>query len=843
MGSIAQLFPLLGEFRGRSPQRGAEPRDAQELRRRAYASLRELLARLGDRHPLVISIDDLQWGDVDSAGLLTELLRLPDAPVLLLLATYRDVEMETSPFMRSFLTDELACRPDFRAIRVDPLGAREAQELAAALLRSSVAGAPAIATAIASESGGSPFFIDELVRFAETAEAGIAGTGVPSRAADTDAREATLAHMIQLRLLRLPTGAQRLLQVAAVNGRPVPESVLVSAADVSAPESALALLRAEHLLRARETERGVELEPYHDRIRELVVRSLDPGELRECHRRLATAFQHPGSADPELLGEHFFGAGDIPRAAEHLLIAGQQAEQALAFDRAARLYRRTLTLLPPASDQFASCMAKHGRALTNAGRCAEAAAVYLAVPTSTAAEAIDFKQKAAQQLLFAGHVEEGLAVVGEVLGSIGMTLPQGRWQTLAALIVGRLRVRIRGLRYAERATTPASSDELMKVDACWSVSAGLGVVDTMRGAVFQTRHLLLALRAGELARVHRALCMEAMFAATAGVRTIGRVHRIRSKSRDLTAKVGTPYARAMQLLSEGVSAYLVGNWKPAAASIVDAERLLTNDCTGVTWELDCARFFGLYALYQLGELKTIVARLPVLLKDAHDRGDLYASTTIGGFFAHLTYLATDDPLGASRHTVEAIRHWAQRDFHMPHVWELWSSADIAMYEGRGLDAYTQVRDTWPALDHSLLLNVQFMRISMLDLKGRAALSAATEAARASDRERFCLVARKCARTMEQQRVEWAAGLALMLRAGVHQLRLEPAAAVAALGRAHETFRARDMNLLAAVARRRRGEMTGGGQGTAHITEADAWMRAQDIREPASFTRIFAPAGG
>jgi hypothetical protein len=166
-----------------------------------------------------------------------------------------------------------------------------------------------------------------------------------------------------------------------------------------------------------------------------------------------------------------------------------------------------------------------------------------------------------------------------------------------------------------------------------------------------------------------------------------------------------------------------------------------------------------------------------------------------------------------------------------------------MYEGRGLDAYTQVRDTWPALDHSLLLNVQFMRISMLDLKGRAALSAATEAARASDRERFCLVARKCARTMEQQRVEWAAGLALMLRAGVHQLRLEPAAAVAALGRAHETFRARDMNLLAAVARRRRGEMTGGGQGTAHITEADAWMRAQDIREPASFTRMFAPAGG
>ena len=267
-GALSLLFPVLRDLRERMSTRTLQPLDPREARRRGSLALRDLLARIGERHPLVLFADDLQWGDVDSAALLSEVLRPPDAPVLLFIAAYRDAEIETSPFLRSFLTEDLTHRPSFQRVHLDPLSANEAAELAVSLLSSGGRTDAAVATAIAAESGGSPFFIAELVRFAELspdfsrpASAGV----VP----DTDAREASLAQMIQIRLSRMGD-LQRVLQLAAVNGRPIAEATLRAAAGV-ASDHELAVLRAEHLLRARQTSRCTEFEPYHDRIRAVTL--------------------------------------------------------------------------------------------------------------------------------------------------------------------------------------------------------------------------------------------------------------------------------------------------------------------------------------------------------------------------------------------------------------------------------------------------------------------------------------------------------------------------------------------------------------------------------------------
>src|SRR5205085_1182893 len=134
--------------------------DPQELRRRAFAALREILTRLAGGGPLVLALDDLQWGDVDSALLLSELLRPPEAPVLLLLACYRSEDVVRSPFLQAFLrTAEQQDDTVRRELAVEPLSPEESIELARELLDGAGEAARSRAEEIARESAGNPFFL------------------------------------------------------------------------------------------------------------------------------------------------------------------------------------------------------------------------------------------------------------------------------------------------------------------------------------------------------------------------------------------------------------------------------------------------------------------------------------------------------------------------------------------------------------------------------------------------------------------------------------------------------------------------------------------------------------
>ncbi len=196
--ALSRVFPVLRQVEAITAgrRRDLDSPDPQELRRRAFAALRELLARLADRVSLLLVVDDLQWGDIDSAHLLSALLRPPDPPPLMLLASYRSEDREGSEFLRELEEQLSAGVQDVHDIEVGPLSPDEARELALIHLEDDP-NRTEHANRIAEESNGSPLFVEELARHVRNAPA-------------TDGT-VSLAEVMTARLLRLPGPAARLL--------------------------------------------------------------------------------------------------------------------------------------------------------------------------------------------------------------------------------------------------------------------------------------------------------------------------------------------------------------------------------------------------------------------------------------------------------------------------------------------------------------------------------------------------------------------------------------------------------------------------------------------------------
>jgi hypothetical protein len=338
IAAAEQLFPVLRDLgdlmRMRRRVVPALVPDQQELRRRAFATVRELLVRLAERTKLVIVIDDLQWGDVDSAELLEDVLRKPDAPPLLFIAAYRSDAAETSPFVHAFRG-----RVTARDLAVEPLTPAESRYLALQLLGNNVVDPVEIANLVAEESGGSPFFINELVRaFVMAGPSALRrGTGAG------EDRDATIREVLQVRLQRLEPAALGLLQMISVHARPILRAPLHRALSGGEFEKTLTTLAVQHLIRTRETAEGETVEPYHDRIAEAAISMLNENELRQRHAQLATALEK-FEADAELIADHLLAAGLYGRAAVYVERAADKAAAAVALDRAARLRRRLVEL-------------------------------------------------------------------------------------------------------------------------------------------------------------------------------------------------------------------------------------------------------------------------------------------------------------------------------------------------------------------------------------------------------------------------------------------------------------------------------------------------------------------
>jgi two-component system sensor kinase len=615
-------------------------RDAHEARRRAFAALRELLARLGRRRPLVLFIDDLQWGDEDSAAQLAALLRPPDPPVLLLVASYRSEEAATSPCLRELLAERQS-EPgaDRRHVTVEPLPDSEAKQLARTLLGAKLP--PSQAEAIARESAGNPFFVQVLVHRQMA--------GLASRR-EVGAGGLTLDQFLWEQFQALPEDARRLLEVVAVSGQPLPQTEACQAAGLGKPEpKVLGVLRANRLLRGAGPTALEEVETYHDRIREAILAHLPSATRQGHHLRLAETLERSAQSGDSAAGNdraaeqrypvgrrsfdlayHFDAAGDSRRALPYALAAAEQARSQHALRIAEQQYRIAER---GAEDRGARCRVAEGLGdvLMLLGQYEETRQHFQAARSLVEAKIAQaqLEGKLGELAFKQGDSSQAVESFKRALRLLGKRVPDRRaffvplllWEVLVQV----LHTYWPGRFLARRLLAGAESD-LMAVRLHGRLAQAYWF---LRGRI---PCLWSHLRAFNLAECYPpTLQLAEVYSDHAPVMTLlpnfPRGIAYSEKALAIRAALGDHMGRGQSLQFYGMLLHAASQFPACVAKCSEAIQLL--DQTGDPWRLNCARFSLAGGLYRLGDLRGAAVEACRVHENARAIGDgLFAGVSL-----------------------------------------------------------------------------------------------------------------------------------------------------------------------------------------------------------------------
>jgi hypothetical protein len=824
--ALVRLFPVLARVPALAAgTRRGERLDALEFRRRGFAAFRGLLARLAQVQPLLLWIDDLQWGDADSAVLIGELLRPPDPPPLTLLLSYRTEERD-----RIALLDVLAqlsgdtAAPRVHTLDLAPLDAESARALAEQLCPAPQRSAETV-TALAAQSGGSPFLLTTLRWHLDD----------PPRARLPEALD--WRQVVGARIQRLPAELRRLVELVAVAGGPVDRSVVLQAARQGEPgRPHVARLESEWLLRATTVAGRPAVEAYHDRIRESVVADLDATARAGCHADLAAAFEASGRAEPEVLAQHFHGAGQSARAADYAVTAADRAAEALAFVRAADLYRQARDWDPRDRAWRRDLLTREGDALANAARFSDAARVLLdAADGAERRAALDLRRRAAENLLAAGRFDDGVATLSAVLGDLGLRFPHTQQRAMlgAARQIGRLAL---GFRPPAVAAGAAADDERLRADACYSAGKCLVDIDPPRGVYFSLVALHHARRAGEPERLGCALSIVGGSLRVVGGAFFDRLGRgLLDEAEAIHARTQSPRVRGTLDISVGQVLMLHGRWRESIARCDAGVQVLAERCRGVALECNIGRGIPLRAVEEMGDLAEVEARSQELLQSGALLRDRLAAA-MGSQHMSTALLARDDVDGARAFPRRTWEAWSRDSFHLQHLYVIRQEAMCDLYEGRPPRAHERLREAWPQARRAHLLRVSLARVDALSIRARLALALAAVGGDA----RLRRAAAADARRLRRERRTDATVHATLIEAGLATLRGAGDDAAARLEEAARVAETADMALYATVARYRRAQVLGAAAGAGTAARAEAAMTACTIRVPHRWADVYAP---
>ena len=297
---------------------------------------------------MLLVLDDLHWADRSTLQLLRHVARAPDEAALLIVGTYREMDVDADHALVALLAD---LRRDGVYERL-PLAGLDRDGVGALIEATPATPAPsAVVRQLHASTDGNPFFVEETVRhLIENCAAPRSGGWAAGSIAELGVPEG-VKEVLTRRLARLSETCRVLLSQASVLGREFPFDLLLAMSGDSEEAAIGALEEALGAHVVVEAQDGAYAFT-HALVRETLYEALSAPRRQRTHARAAVAIEAAPAADPEAriaaLAIHLRlagTAGDPAKAIEYSLRAGEDARRHFAWDEAALHWSGALALM------------------------------------------------------------------------------------------------------------------------------------------------------------------------------------------------------------------------------------------------------------------------------------------------------------------------------------------------------------------------------------------------------------------------------------------------------------------------------------------------------------------
>ncbi|AEV75449.1 putative ATPase [Mycolicibacterium rhodesiae NBB3] len=337
---VEALLPLVPGLADVVPDLPTSPRSDPDTERYAlFDAVVALLGAASTRAPVVLILDDLHWAAKPTLLLLRHLLRFGEQARVQIVGTYRSTDLDRSHPLAAMLTD---LHRDGSASRLALTGLDEKD--VSAYVSEAGYDDEELARALASVTGGNPFFLIEALRHVD--ESG--GRWDPNTLPQ-GVREA-----VSRRLSRLPEETNKALAAAAVVGSRFAVELVERVVDGDLVDAFDEARKAGIVIE----EPGGRYRFNHALVRQSLLAELPSVRRMRLHQRIAVTLEAESGAEDELLAElayHYFEcawAGNAAKAVEYCRRAADQAMSRLAYEGAADLYDRALHALEELDDEL-----------------------------------------------------------------------------------------------------------------------------------------------------------------------------------------------------------------------------------------------------------------------------------------------------------------------------------------------------------------------------------------------------------------------------------------------------------------------------------------------------------